>query len=42
MRAFFVQNFGAKPNVTIEKLPKRSSYEKRVQKTLMKLTPGGT
>jgi hypothetical protein len=23
MRAFFIQNFGAKPNVTREKLPKK-------------------
>jgi len=37
---FFVRNFGAKPIVTIEKLPKRHSYEKHAQKTLMKLTPG--
>ncbi len=41
-RAFFVRNFGAKPNVTREKLLKRRSYEKHTQKTLMKLTPKHT
>ncbi len=35
---FFVRNLGAKPNVTRKKLPKWHSYEKREQKTLMKLT----
>jgi len=38
MRAFFIRNFGAKQNVTREKLPKRCLCEKREQKTLMKLT----
>jgi len=32
MRAFFVRNLGAKPNVTREKLLKRHSYEKRAWK----------
>jgi len=41
MRAFFVQNFVAKPNVTREKLPKRCLYKKRARITLMKLTPDG-
>jgi len=38
--AIFVQNFGAKPNVTREKLLNSLSYKKRARKTLMKLTPG--
>jgi len=33
MRAFFVRNLGAKPNVTREKLPKRRSYKKCARKT---------
>ncbi len=37
---FFVQNFGAKPNITRKKLLKRRSYKKRGRKTLMKLTSG--
>jgi len=31
--------FGAEPNITSKKLPKRRSYEKLVQKTLVKFTP---
>jgi len=37
-RTFFVRNFGAKSNVTREKLPNSLLYEKHVHKRLMKLT----
>jgi hypothetical protein len=40
MYTFFVQNFGAKLNITREKLLERHSYEKCVRKMLMKLTTG--
>ncbi len=38
---FSYKNFGAKPNVTREKLPKRRLYKKPARITLMKLTPDG-
>jgi len=40
LRLFFVQNFGAKPNVTRKKLPKQRLYKKRTQNMLVKLTTG--
>ncbi len=38
-RAFFLQNFGGKSNITREKLPKRRLYRKCVCRMLMKFTP---
>ncbi len=41
MYEFFVRTLFFYVHVTRKKLPKRRSYEKNAQKTLMKLTEGG-